>query len=268
MEDGNAFIAFISPHLVNIAIAIAIFIVGKWLASRIAGLIKTMLDRKVDSTVSSFAGNMAHVVLVAFVIIAALDQLGVQTTSLVAIFGAVTLAIGFAMKDSLGNFASGVMLIILKPFKVGDFIEAGGTMGVVKEISIVATILKSGDNKIITVPNGRIMGGNIVNYSEMPTRRVDMVFGVSYDSDLSKVKEILTDILENDERVLKEPKPVIVVGELGDSSVDFLCRPWVNSADFWAVKWAVTEEVKRRFDAAGISIPFPQMDVHLDKVEH
>ena len=255
------------PYAWNIVAALVIFIIGKWIVSKVAQGVNRMMDKRIDHTVAKFVGNIVHIVLFAFVIIAALDQLGVETTSLVAILGAAGLAVGLALKDSLGNFAAGVMLIMFKPFRVGHYVEAGGTAGTVKEIKIFATIMGTPDNKVITVPDGAIMGGNIVNYSEMPTRRVDMKFGVSYDSDLSEVKRVLEEILAADERVLKDPAPVIAVAELADSSVNLLCRPWVNSADYWAVLWDTTETVKRRFDDAGIGIPFPQMDVHLDKSE-
>lgn len=249
----------------NIVAALLIFFVGKWVAARIARLVKTGAAKRIDGTVANFVGNLLNIVLVAFVVIAALDELGVETTSLVAILGAAGLAVGLALKDSLGNFAAGVMLIMFRPFKVGDYVEAGGAAGSIKEIRIFATIMNTPDNKIITVPNGAIMGGNIVNYSEMPTRRVDMVVGVGYGSDLSRVKTVLQSILEADERILKDPAPVIAVSELADSSINLLVRPWVNSADYWAVKWDTTETVKKRFDEEGIEIPFPQMDVHLDK---
>ena len=255
------------PYAWNIVAALVIFIVGKWIVGRLAGWVNRMMDKRVDATVAKFIGNIVHIILFVFVVIASLDQLGVETTSLVAIVGAAGLAVGLALKDSLGNFAAGVMLILFKPFRVGHYVEAGGTAGTVKEIKIFATIMMSPDNKVITVPNGSIMSGNITNYSEMPTRRVDMVFGVAYDADLSLVKKTLEEILAADDRVLKDPAPVIAVGELADSSVNFLCRPWVKSPDFWGVKWDTTETVKRRFDEAGIGIPFPQMDVHLDKSE-
>lgn len=253
------------PYGWNIIAALVIFIVGKWIIGKLASWLSRIMDKRMDTEVAKFLGNIIHVLLFAFVIIASLDQLGVETTSLVAILGAAGLAVGLALKDSLGNFAAGVMLIMFKPFRVGHYVEAGGASGTVKEIKIFATIMGSPDNKVLTVPNGAIMSGNIVNYSQMPTRRVDMVFGVSYDADLSVVKKTLEEIIAADERVLKDPAPTIVVGELADSSVNFLCRPWVNSADYWSVLWDTTETVKRRFDEAGIGIPFPQMDVHLDK---
>ena len=255
------------PYAWNIIAALVIFIVGKWIVGKIAGWLGRVMDKKLDTEVAKFLSNIIHVLLFVFVIIASLDQLGVETTSLVAILGAAGLAVGLALKDSLGNFAAGVMLIMFKPFRVGHYVEAGGTSGTVKEIRIFASTMNSPDNKVITVPNGSIMSGNITNYSELPTRRVDMVFGVSYDADLSVVKKVLEEVLAADERVLKDPAPTIVVGELADSSVSFLCRPWVKSADYWPVLWDTTETVKRRFDEAGIGIPFPQMDVHLDKSE-
>jgi small conductance mechanosensitive channel len=198
-----------------------------------------------------------------FVLIAALSHLGIDTTSLVALLGAAGLAVGLSLQDSLGNFAAGVMIIVFKPFKKGDFIDAGGAMGTVDAISIFTTIMTTPDNKEIIIPNGSIIGGNITNYSARPTRRVDMVFGISYDDDLQKAKAILQEIIAADSRVLSEPAPVVTLGELADSSVNFLVRPWVNAADYWGVMWDTTEQVKLRFDAEGISIPFPQMDVHL-----
>ena len=253
------------PYAVSFLWALLIFIVGRMLASRLSNLARGVMDKKLDPTISQFVARLLHVVLLVFVIIAALDQLGVQTTSIIALFGAATLAVGFAMKDSLSNFAAGVMLIVYRPFRVGDFVDAGGVMGTVQEVRIFATLMTTPDNKEIIVPNSAILGGNITNFSAKSTRRVDMVFGVSYDADLSKVKNVLQDILSKDERILPEPAPVIAVSELADSSVNLIVRPWVNSADYWKVFWDTTEAVKTRFDQEGISIPFPQMDVHLDK---
>lgn len=257
----------IFPFATNLIAALAIFIIGKWLAKRVSSAIDALLSKKIDSTVSKFIGNLAQIGLLAVVVIAALDRLGVETTSLIAIIGAAGLAVGLALKDSLGNFASGVMLILFRPFRVGDYVEAGGAAGSVKEIRIFATVMTTPDNKVITVPNGAIMGGNIINYSEMPTRRVDMVVGVGYGSDLAKVKQVVSAILEQDKRILADPAPVVAVSELADSSVNLIVRPWVNSADYWAVLWDTTETVKRRFDEEGIEIPFPQMDLHLSKPE-
>lgn len=253
----------IFPFASNLIVALAIFIIGKWLASRVSSSVDALLSKKIDPTVAKFIGNLANIGLLAVVVIAALDRLGVETTSLIAIVGAAGLAVGLALKDSLGNFASGVMLILFRPFRVGDYVEAGGAAGSVKEIRIFATVMTTPDNKVITVPNGAIMGGNITNYSEMPTRRVDMVVGVGYGSDLAKVKQVISGILDQDKRVLTDPAPVVAVSELADSSVNLIVRPWVKSADYWAVLWDTTESVKRRFDEEGIEIPFPQMDLHL-----
>ena len=253
------------PYAYNFIAALVIFIVGKWLAKRISSMSASVFSKKIDATVAHFIGNLINITILAFVVIAALDQLGVETTSIVAIVGAAGLAVGLALKDSLGNFAAGVMLIIFRPFKAGDYVEAGGAAGTVKEIRIFASVLTTPDNKVITVPNGAIMAGNIINYSQMPTRRVDMVVGVGYGSDLAQVKQVLSSILDADKRVLAEPKPVIAVSELADSSINLLVRPWVNSGDYWAVMWETTETIKNRFDQEGIEIPFPQVVVHTEK---
>ena len=250
--------------LTNIVIAAVILFGGIWLAKQIKQYLMTLMEkRNVDALLSSFMANIAYVALVAFVIIAALSKLGIQTTSFVAIIGAAGLAIALSLQDSLSNFASGVMIVAFRPFKVGDFIEAGGVAGVVEGIQIFSTQMRTGDNKAIIVPNSSIIGGNIVNYSTKDTRRVDMVFGIGYDDDIKKAKDILVKLIEEDDRILKEPEPVVAVSELGDSSVNFVVRPWVNSGDFWPVKFDFTEKVKTTFDKEGISIPFPQRDVHV-----
>lgn len=250
----------------NVLAAIAIYLVGKIVVRILTGLLeKVMVRAKVDATLSSFLSNIAHYVLITFVILMALESLGVDTTSLAAIMGAAGLAVGLALQSSLSNFASGVMIILFKPFRVGDFIEAGGVSGTVEEISIFSTLMKTGDNKQIIVPNGAIYGGNIINYSAKPTRRIDMVVGCGYDDDLRAVKAFLTILVESDERILKDPAPVVAVSELGDSSVNFVVRPWVNSADYWAVLWDLNERVKLGFDERGFNIPFPQREVHLHK---
>ncbi len=255
------------PYVWNMLAALLVFLIGLWIVGRLSKWIQTLLGRRLDTTVARFLGRLVHVVLFLFVVIAALDRLGVQTTSLVAIVGAAGLAVGLALKDSLSNFAAGVMLILFRLFREGHYVEVAGTAGTVSEIRIFATVLTTADNKVITVPNGKIMAGNIVNYSEKPTRRLDLVFGVAYDADLSQVKRILEEVVAAEERCLPEPAPTIAVSELADSSVNLVCRPWVKTADYWAVKWALTERVKGRFDEAGIAIPFPQMDVHLEQPE-
>jgi len=252
----------------KIVAAVLILIVGRFVALGIRKLMqKAMLKAKVDKTLVSFTTNVGYVALMAFVIIAAINKLGIQTTSFIAILGAAGLAIGLALQGSLANFAAGVLIIIFKPFKLGDFIEGGGVLGVVEEIGIFTTELKSPDNKKIIVPNAKMTGDNIVNSTAKDCRRVDIVAGVSYGDDLDKVRSVLEDILSGDDRILKNPASTIVVLELADSSVNFAVRPWVKTADYWDVFFATQESIKKRFDAEGISIPFPQQDLHLYKCE-
>lgn len=248
----------------NVIFAILIFLVGRMVAKGIIKVTKVLLDKsKVDAMLIDFIASILGALLLLFVIIASLSQLGVDTTSLVALIGAAGIAIGLALKDSLQNFASGVMLILFKPFQVGHFVEAAGVMGTIESIGIFSTQFRTGDNKTIIVPNGNLYKGTIINYSSKPTRRVDMVFGIGYDDDIALTKSILGQLLEEDERVLTEPAPVVNIAQLGASSIDFNVRPWVKSDDYWPVKWDMNEKVKKAFDAAGIGIPYPQMDVHL-----
>ena len=261
IPDLQAFAAF---YGLKIIAAIVIFVVGRWVARALRNAIKKMMAKgDVDETLISFVGNLTYITLLAFVIIAALNQLGIQTTSFIAVIGAAGLAIGLALQGSLANFAAGVLMIIFRPFKAGDYIEGAGVAGTVEEIQIFATQLKTPDNKTIIVPNAKMMGDNITNYSAKDTRRVDMVIGVGYGDDLKKVREILEDILAKDDRILEDPAPTIGVLELGDNSVNFAVRPWVKKEDYWGAYFDVTETVKRRFDEEGISIPYPQRDVHL-----
>lgn len=247
--------------------ALAILIVGRIVVGLLRNLIqKAMIRANVDTTLISFTASVTYVALMAFVVVSAMGKLGIPTTSFIALIGAAGLAIGLALQGSLGNFASGVLMIIFKPFKVGDFVEAGGVAGVVMEIGIFNTELKTGDNKKMIVPNASVTGGNITNYSAHDTRRVDLVIGVGYGDDLDKVKKTLQDILAGENRILPEPAPTIGVSELGDSSVNLVFRPWVKTADYWPVLFALTEEIKKRFDKEGISIPFPQRDVHMHQV--
>lgn len=256
----------IMPWVINIALAGVIFYVGRWLAGLVVGLVRRMLERSGrDEMLVKFLCAIANALLLLVVIVAALDQLGVNTTSLIALVGAAGLAVGLALQGSLQNFAAGVMLVVFRLFKAGDFVEAAGVSGTVETINIFSTTLKTPDNREVIVPNGAIFDGSITNFSARPTRRVDLVFGIGYGDDLLKAKEVLEGILAADERILKDPAPVVVVGALADSSVNFNVRPWVNSADYWAVYSDVTERVKLAFDEQGISIPFPQMDVHVDK---
>lgn len=248
----------------KILAAIVIYIVGRWVARALKRLaVRMMTKANVDETLISFVGNLTYIALLVFVIIAALNQLGIQTTSFIAIIGAAGLAIGLALQGSLANFAAGVLMIIFRPFKVGDYVEAAGVAGVVEKVQIFTTQLKTPDNKTIIIPNASVTGGTITNYSAKDTRRVDMVIGVGYGDDLKKVRGILEDILGKDDRILDDPAPTIGVLELGDNSVNFAVRPWVKRDDYWGVYFDLTETVKRRFDEEGISIPFPQRDVHL-----
>ena len=244
--------------------AIAVLIVGRWIAKGLTGFTEKMLNkRQVDPTIVSFVANLTYIALLVFVVLAALGQLGIQTTSFIAVIGAAGLAIGLALQGSLSNFAAGFLMIIFRPFKVGDFIEGAGVSGTVEKIQIFTTQLKTPDNKTIIIPNAKLSGDNIVNFSVKGTRRVDFVFGIGYDDDIDKARKIITDVIENDARVLKDPPPIIAVMELADSSVNFVVRPWVKVPDYWDLWFDVTETVKKRFDAEGISIPFPQRDVHL-----
>ena len=251
---------------IKVIAALAIFVIGRWVAKGLRGFIRKMMRRsKVDETLISFVVNLAYVTLLAFVIIAALNQLGIQTASFIAILGAAGLAIGLALQGSLSNFAAGVLMIIFRPFKVDDFIEGAGVAGTVEEIQIFTTQLRSPDNKTIIVPNSKITGDNIINYSTKGTRRVDMVFGIGYEDDIDKARQIILDVVENDERVMKDPAPVALLAELADSSVNFNTRVWSSADDYWGVYFDTTEMVKKRFDAEGISIPYPQRDVHVHK---
>ena len=257
---------YVIPWAINITMALVIFIVGKLAIGIITSLVKKlMLKAKLDNILINFISSIIKTVLLLFVVIASLNQLGVNTTSLIALIGAAGLAIGLSLQSTLQNLAAGVMLVVFRPFKSGDFIDAGGVMGTVEKINIFNTVMRTGDNREIIVPNGSIYGGTITNYSARETRRVDMVFGIGYNDDLRKAKEIIKDLLDADERVLSDPEPLIAVAELADSSVNFNVRPWCKSADYWGVYFDTHENIKLAFDEAGISIPYPQMDVHMDK---
>ena len=248
----------------NIVMAALILIFGRVLSkisSKILG--KVLSKTKMDATVSKFVTNVTYIAIMTFVVIAALGKLGIQTASFIAVIGSAGLAIGLALQGSLSNFAAGVLMMIFKPFKVGDFIEAGGALGTVKEIQIFNTILSSPDNVRVIVPNAQVTGGNIKNYTVNGTRRVDLVVGVSYEDDLKKAKDVIEAVLAADERILKDPPMTVAVSELGDSSVNFVVRPWVKAADYWDVYFDVTTKVKLALDKNGISIPYPQRDVHI-----
>jgi small conductance mechanosensitive channel len=251
---------------IKVATALAIFLIGKFLIRiLVRGISRVMQKQGVDKTLETFICNLVRVSLMVVVVIAAIGAIGIQTTSFIAIFGAAGLAVGLALQGSLSNFASGVLIVLFRPYRVGDFIEAAGIAGSVEQVQILTTILKTGDNKQIIVPNSQIMDSIITNYSANDTRRVDMMVGVSYDDDLDKVRKTLEELLAADGRILAEPAPTIAVSALADSSVNFVVRPWVNAADYWGVMFELTEAIKKRFDKEGISFPFPQQDVHLYK---
>jgi small conductance mechanosensitive channel len=244
--------------------AIATLVIGVWFARWLARIAGKVLDkRSVDPTLTKFAISLVRITLITFVIISAISQVGIETTSFIAVIGAAGLAIGFALQGSLSNFASGVMLIIYKPIKVGDYIKGGGDAGSVESVGMFVTTLVTPDNKVIYIPNSALTGSNITNYSVKDTRRVDMVFGIGYGDDIDKAKNVIKSVIDNDSRILKDPAPQIVVTELADSSVNFSVRPWVNRADYWGVYCDVTEQIKKKFDEQNISIPFPQRDVHM-----
>ncbi len=253
---------------VKLIVALLIFVVGKWLAKKLSRVAERLMkSREVDAALVNFTSSLVYYALLIFVVIAALGQVGIQTASFVAIVGAAGLAIGLAMQGSLSNFAAGVLIIIFKPFKIGDFVEMAGVAGVIENIMIFTTEMKTGDNKKVIVPNSSVLGGVITNYSANDTRRIDLVMGIGYNDDIDKAKRVLEEIINADERILKDPAPLIAVSELADSSVNFAVRPWVKSGDYWAVYFALHETVKKRFDQEGISIPYPQQDVHLHKIE-
>ncbi len=250
---------------IKIVGAIAIYIIGKWIAGLLTNLFRKMLEKSdTDVTLVKFLGDLVYFGLIVLVILAALGTLGVDTTSFAAILAAAGLAIGLALQGNISNFGAGVMILFLKPFKVGDFVEAGGATGVVDQIGIFNTTFKTGDNRIVIVPNSNIIGGNITNYSREAIRRIDLVIGVGYEDDLKLVKSTLEEILNNHPKVLKDPAPAVALAELADSSVNFNVRPWVKSEDYWAVRSELLETIKTTFDEKGINIPYPQLDVHVD----
>lgn len=244
--------------------AIAIFIIGRWLARFLVDALKKVMKRaNIDDTLISFLDNLLYYILLIIVIVTALQALGVQPTSIIAILGAATLAIGLALQDSLGNLSAGIMIILLRPYKVDDFVEINEAQGYVTEIKIFHTRLRTRDNRVVFVPNNDAIDSNIINYSKEEWVRVDLVYGIGYEDDLLKAKRILEEIVQSDERIAQDPAPTVAVQELGDSSVNFAVRPYVKVKDYVPVSMALTEAVKLRFDQEGISIPFPQRDVHL-----
>jgi small conductance mechanosensitive channel len=244
--------------------AIAILIVGRIVAGLIrVGVRKVMNRANVDPSIVSFVCSLAYVAIIVFTVLAALSNFGIETTSFIAVLGAAGFAIGFALQGSLANFAAGILTLVLRPYKVGDWVEAAGVAGAVKEITLFNTIVHTGDNVRVLVPNGQIFGSVIKNYTANDTRRIDLVIGIGYDSSIKKARELLIEIIDADDRILRDPVPVIGVHELGDSSVNFVVRPWVKRTDYWAVRWDLHETIKETFDAHRIEIPFPQRRVHM-----
>lgn len=258
--------ALLPIYATKIVLAIVIYVIGKWLVGVMTrGMAKGMNARGVDETISTFVRNIIYYALLTIVVISALGQLGIQTASFVAVIGAAGLAVGFALQGSLSNFAAGVLIILFRPFKKGDYVEAGGTAGSVFEITILQTILKTPDNKTVIVANSSVLGNNITNYSTEPTRRVDLLVGVAYSADLALVKQELKAIADEEPRILTDKDIQIAVSALADSSVNLVFRVWVETPNYWPVFFDLTEKVKLRFDQKGIEIPFPQMDVHMKK---
>ncbi|MFV0446802.1 MAG: mechanosensitive ion channel family protein [Planctomycetaceae bacterium] len=265
VETGREFLIAHGPQFAtNLLGAFLVFLIGKWAAGMLTGFVQRMMQRaKVDEMLVYFISNVLFYVLLAVVLMAALDLVGVDTTSLAAVLAAAGFAVGMALQGSLGNFAAGIMLIVFKPFRVGDFVEAGGSSGSIEEILIFNTQMRTPDNRLIVVPNSQITGNTITNFSAKPTRRIDLIIGCGYGDDLPAVKSFLMSVIEDDPRVLDEPAPTVGVNELGDSSVNFFVRPWVQSADYWAVRADLTERIKLGFDTNGFSFPFPSRDVYM-----
>lgn len=248
--------------------AIAIFVIGKWVAKKLSGFIKVFMERgEIDTTLSAFIASIVDILLMVVVVLAAINNLGIDTTSFIAILGAAGLAIGLALQGTFGNIGAGVILILFRPFEVGNFVTVGGESGTVEAITLFNTTLLTPDNKVILIPNSSVASGNITNFSKKEERRVDFVFGIGYDDDLKLAKATLQEIINADTRILKDPGSFIGVGELADSSVNFTVRVWVKAADYWGVHFDTIEKVKLTFDEKGISIPYPQMDIHADVVK-
>ena len=256
---------FIEPWSIKILIALTIFLVGQLIAKYISrALGKVLSHTKLDKILVEFLQSLLRALLLVIVLVAALDQLGVNTNSVIAVLGAAGLAIGLALQSSLQNFAAGFMLLIFRPFKDGDFVEAAGTAGMIEKIGIFSTVMHTGDNKEVIIPNSAIYGGNIVNYSKRPTRRIDLIFSIGYEDDLRRARDVITQLIQADERILKDPEPLVAVGELAANSVNLFVRPWVKTEQYWDVRFDLTEKIKLAFDDAGITIPYPQMAIHWD----
>ena len=260
----NQLSELMSSFGISLFIALLILLIGRQVVKILIKVISSALERSnTEDTVRIFVTNLLNTLLMIVVFIAAINQLGIQTTSIIAVLGAAGLAIGLALQGSLSNFAAGILIVIYRPYKVGDYIQADNHLGTVDDIQIFSTVLKTPDNKLVIVPNGSIMNGSIVNFSNQDKRRVDIIASCSYEDDIDKVKSVLADILSKDDRILSEPKSRIAVSELADSSVNLIVRPWVKNSDYIDVYYSLLEEIKKRFDQEGISIPYPQSDVHI-----
>jgi small conductance mechanosensitive channel len=260
----NIIYGYIAEYGLRAVGAILVFVVGRWIAQLLSNFVtKALAKAKLDETLTKFVSHLCYIALLIFVIIAAVGTLGIPIVQFSVVVGAAGLAIGLALQGSLANFASGVLMLIFKPFKVGDFVEMAGAKGTVKEIQIFNTVLASPDNVRVIIPNAQATSGSILNYSVNGTRRVDLVVGVSYKDDLKKAQKVIEQVLADDDRVLTEPAAKVAVSGLGDSSVNFVIRPWVKSADYWDVYFDITAKVKLSLDQNGISIPYPQRDVHM-----
>ncbi len=267
-EHIETMVAIVAEYGFRILYALAIFLIGRFISKRIINALKGLMEkRNVDQALITFLGSVIYYAFMAVILLAALSKVGVETTSFIAMLGAAGLAVGLALQGSLSNFAAGILIILFRPFRVGNFIEGGGAMGSVKEINMLVTVLATPDNKMVIVPNSAIMSANIVNFNGYPTRRVDLTFGISYDDDFEKAKAILTDIVVKHPKVLADPAPTIRMMTHAESSINIVVRPWVSGADYWAVYYDITEQVKARFDAEGISIPYPQRDVHVYTID-
>lgn len=260
--------ALLLSYAVNIVAALAIIIVGLIIARMISNAVnRLMISRKIDATVADFLSALVRYGIIAFTLIAALGRVGVQTASVIAVLGAACLAVGLALQGSLSNLAAGVLLVMFRPFRAGEYVDLGGVAGTVLSVQIFSTTMRTADGKIIVIPNGKIIAGNIINFSREPVRRNEFIIGVAYDSDIDQVKQILTNIIQSEDRILKDREMTVRLNELGASSINFVVRVWSNSGDLQNVYWDVLERIKREFDAAGISFPYPQMDVNFKRVK-
>ena len=264
--DTEALTALAITYGIQLVQAIATLVIGLWIVGMVVGVIGKVMDKSnTDPSLAGFIRSLISILLKIMVYITAIGMLGVEMTSFIAILGAAGLAVGMALSGTLQNFAGGVMILLFKPYKVGDFIEAQGYSGSVKEIQIFITVLTTPDNKTVIIPNGPLATGSLINYSAQTTRRVDWIYGIAYGDDLDKAYELLNKFITEDERILKDPEPFLALSELADSSVNIVVRVWVNSADYWGVHFDMNEKVYKQFEQAGLSIPFPQMDVHVHK---